>query len=205
MKPYPTKRPEAPRASAQCAPGARAAATAVGGLAAAGVLLAGCSGNPPAPSEAEVEAISIPSPRSTPNASSSSGACGLLTDGEIEQATGAAIDRTSALVRGCVWQESGAGGVQPVIDISVKGDIDGAISRVYDEVLAGQQQSGDTRRIDGLGDRAFTTVSGAPAVWWTQSGHVYGLSVLLPPSQIHGDASTVALDLARLASSRIEG
>src|SRR5699024_8693422 len=107
------------------------------------------------------------------NASSSAGACGLLTDGEIEQETGAAIDRTSTLAGGCVWQHNGDGGMQPVVDIRVKDDIDGDIARVYNDVLAGAQESGETRRIDGIGDRAFTTVSGAPSVWWTQSGQAY--------------------------------
>src|SRR5699024_251925 len=104
------------------------------GLVAVGALLAGCSGYPPAPSSAEVDAISIPSPRPSHNASSSAGACGLLTDGEIEQETGAAIDRTSTLAGGCVWQHNGDGGMQPVVDIRVKDDIDGDIARVYNDV-----------------------------------------------------------------------
>ncbi|WP_182345721.1 hypothetical protein [Tomitella gaofuii] len=170
----------------------------------AGAVLAGCSDTPAPPSDAQLEAITLPSPELPPNSDSDSGPCALLTGDEITQKTGVAIVRTSQVAGGCVWQGD-AGGTLPVVDLEVKNDGDGDIMRVYGEVERTAQQSGEVQDIDGLGERAFTTSVSAPTVWWVQNGSVYGLSMMLPPGQGTHSGPTAALDLARLASSRIEG
>ena len=178
----------------------RPSAAAVAVCAAA--LLAGCSNTPPPPSAAALEAVTLPAPHPAPNAHSDSGACELLTAAEIRSQTRVEITRSSNVAGGCIW-EGEQGGTLPVVNLQVRPDRDGDITRVYEDVRAEAADSGEVQQIDGLGQRAFATGAGAPTVWWQQGGHVYGLSILLPPT-MSGNASTAALDLARLASSRIE-
>ena len=89
-------------------------------------------------------------------------------------------------------------------ELGLAGD-DGDVARVYGDMLATAQAAGEVRAVDGIGDRAFETDSAAPTVRWVQGGNVYGLSILLPPSAGRSDPAATALQLARLASSRIEG
>ncbi|QDQ97010.1 hypothetical protein [Tomitella fengzijianii] len=175
-----------------------------GAVVLAGSAVAGCSDAPAPPSDAELEAITLPSPRPPPNASSDAGPCALLTGAEITQQTGATIDRTSRVAGGCVWQGL-SDGTLPVVDLEVRSNGDGDVMRVYGEVERSARQGGEVQDIDGLGERAFTTSVSAPTVWWVQNGAVYGLSVMLPPGEGTRSGPTAALDLARLASSRIEG
>lgn len=185
--------------------GAVAKAGALLGTAAvAGVVLAGCSDMPPEPSASELSGITLPTSVLPPNAHNDSGPCALLTGAEIAQETGAQVDRTSQVAGGCVWQGDD-GGTRPIVNLRVLDDLDGDIMRVYGDTERNAAESGPVRGIDGLGERAFTTSGAAPTVWWVQGGHVYGLSIL-SSAAVSGDAgATAALDLARLASSRVEG
>ncbi|MDN5759217.1 MAG: hypothetical protein L0H59_11920 [Tomitella sp.] len=175
----------------------------VGGAAVlVGVALAGCAGHAPPPTNAELQQITLPSPVLPPNASSQAGTCGLLTGAEVRQETGVSVDRTSVVADGCIWQGF-SDGSQPIVDIRVIGDRDGNITRVYNEVRSNAEDSGPVRQIDGIGDRAFATDTAAPTVWWAQAGQVYGLSIMVTQDASQGDQATAALDLARLAASRI--
>lgn len=176
----------------------------LGAAAAAGAVLAGCSDTPPEPSASELSAITLPTSELPPNVHSDSGPCALLTGAEITQETGAQVDRTSEVAGGCVWQGDD-GGTRPIVNLRVLDDLDGDIMRVYGDTKRDAAEAGPVREIDGLGERAFTTASAAPTVWWVQGGHVYGLSVLSSAAASGDAGATAALDLARLASSRVEG
>ncbi len=173
-------------------------------VAAALVGLAACGDTPPPPSASELQAITLPSPAPPPNSTSDAGPCALLTGAEVGQTTGVTVVQSSRVGGGCIWQGR-SDGTLPVADLQVLGDRDGDISRVYAEARGAAAASGEVRPVDGLGDSAFAASGPAPTVWWQQDGAVYGLSIMLPPGQGTADGPAAALDLARLASSRIGG
>lgn len=165
-------------------------------------VLAGC-GSAPGPTDAQIDAETLPSVVSPPNDHSDTGGCALITPEQVSAAVGAEVVRTSSIGLGCAWIGGGGTPGELLASLRQVGNQDGDGAREFAKTLATAEDSGPVEQVPGLGEQAFRTTASTPTVWWLQGQQVYAVAVVTAPST--PTSADAALELARIASGNLPG